>query len=117
MEEAVSNGTGSRGRDAAARKRHFVVAQGDMPAAEIVRRAKAKGIVVSAASVYNIRSVAKQRANVSKAEKSVARVSRAGVTAGFTDRERKLLESIADVGLVRARELLEWFQAARIRIL
>lgn len=79
----------------------------DMPAKEVVSKAKAEGMTLSVAQVYNIRSTAKlkKRAGVTKRAPVAAPRAAGGA-------EAQLRKLIAEVGLSRAREVMAEVSAA-----
>lgn len=91
-----TNGNVESGSDRRARKQHFVLAQGDAPAAEIVKRAKGKGIKLSASYVYYVRSTSKSKPLKSRAP----------------DMETRFLDCVLDLGIARAEELLQKIRTA-----
>jgi hypothetical protein len=85
----------------------------DMPAKEVVAKAKADGIKLSIAQVYNIRSTSKRRGKVAKVSRPAgATASVARATTDTSDSEGRLRKLIAEVGLARARQVLAEVGAA-----
>lgn len=81
----------------------------DVPAKDVVAQAQAKGIKLSVAQVYNIRSTAKLKKTAGASPRaSVLRAAR--VSSG--DAEARLRRLIADVGLTRSQEILNEVLAA-----
>lgn len=85
----------------------------DLSAHEVVEKAKAAGIKITAAHVFNIRSDAKRRA----AARRSSGPAMSGAAPGRpplerSDSETRLGRLIAEVGLFRAREVLAEVAAA-----
>lgn len=80
----------------------------DVPAKDVVAQAQARGMKLSVAQVYNIRSTAKLTTAGAKPRASVLRA--AHVSSG--DAEARLRRLIADVGLTRSKEILNEVLAA-----
>jgi hypothetical protein len=77
-----------------------------LPAADVVKQAKEKGISLTLGLVYNIR-----RSSSSAGKRGPKRGS-AAKSVGTTSAEAQLRDAIADLGLVKATEILESVRAA-----
>lgn len=82
----------------------------DTPAKEVVAQAAKKGIKLTENYVYTIRSASSGAKKASKAKPGPKRGGKARV-AGMTSAEAQLRNAIADLGLVKATEILEAVKA------
>lgn len=79
----------------------------DLSAKEVVEKAKAEGMTLSIAQVYNIRSTSKRKGAIKNAAKPrMSGVSPRRPSTDASDSEARLRKLIAEVGLARAREVL-----------
>jgi hypothetical protein len=76
-----------------------------LSAAEVVALADKRGLRLTPAFVYNIRSAETRASKVRPAVKSSRRAPRVSATGGSP--EAQLRAAIAQIGLARAREILE----------
>jgi hypothetical protein len=77
----------------------------DLSAAEVIALAEKKGLKLTPAFVYNIRSAEAARTQAkARAPKAVRRTVRAPLTGSA---EAQLRAAIAQIGLARARQILE----------
>ncbi|MBI4953981.1 MAG: hypothetical protein HY908_18295 [Myxococcales bacterium] len=84
-------------------KSDFILEQGDMPAKEVVAKAKAAGLELTEKYVYTIRSVARAR-KVRDEHRAAAKTAPQGGTSSGAG--ALLLAVAAEIGLGRAIELL-----------
>jgi hypothetical protein len=82
----------------------------DTPAKEVVALGKKKGIALSEAYVYSIRSNS-SAAKAKKGKPGPKPGRRAAASNGMTPAEAQLRNAIADLGLVKATEILEAVKA------
>ena len=78
----------------------------NLSAAEVVALAEKKGLRLTRAFVYNIRSAEARGARASSSVKNGRRLAPAGGSAKGTP-EAQLRAAIAQIGLARARQILE----------
>jgi hypothetical protein len=85
----------------------------ELPAKEVVQKAKAEGMSLSIAQVYNIRSTSKRKGTIKSTPRPVVK-STAPVRAPVetSDSEARLRRLIAEVGLARSRAVLAEVGAA-----
>jgi hypothetical protein len=85
-----------------------------LSAKEVVDRAKARGMQLSVAQVYNIRSTAslKQKATRGRPGASAVTAGRAPAPSSVGDSEARFRRLIIEIGLQRAKALLADVQAA-----
>jgi hypothetical protein len=77
----------------------------DLPAAEVVALAAKRGLRLTPAFVYNIRSAESSRTQHSRASKGGRRGAASGALSGKP--EAQLRAAIAQIGLARARQILQ----------
>jgi hypothetical protein len=99
--EPQTNGHDESGGKRRTSRQLFVLANGNASAAEIVQRAKAKGIRLSMAYVYNIRSEAKASTNAGGRTRAAPR-----------DADQKFIDSVLELGISRSMVLLERIRMA-----
>lgn len=85
----------------------------DLPAKEVIAQAKAKGMTLSVAQVYNIRSTAKLKKSAGAPSGSSSSTSSSRPAAvrvaqrPASDSEARLRRLIAEIGLARSNEILK----------
>lgn len=83
----------------------------DLPAKEVIAQAKAKGMTLSVAQVYNIRSTAKLKKSAGAPSSSSSSSSRPAAVRvpqrQPSDSEARLRRLIAEIGLARSNEILK----------
>jgi hypothetical protein len=85
----------------------------DLPAKEVVAKAKAEGIKLSIAQVYNIRSTSKRKGTIKSTPRPAVKSSSSGrAPVEASDSETRLRKLIAEVGLARSRAVLAEVGAA-----
>jgi hypothetical protein len=80
-----------------------------LPAGQVVALAEKQGLKLTPGFVYNIRSMASGRANASRS--SAAKSGRAASSPKPSRAEALLRAAIAEVGLAKARQILEEVEA------
>ena len=81
----------------------------DTPAKEVVAQAKKKGLTITENYVYTIRSNSGPQVKKGKPGPKPGR--KAAASSGMTKAEAMLRDAIADLGLVKATEILESVKA------
>jgi hypothetical protein len=87
-------------------KAAFVRGMPGAPAKEVVAKAKAAGMILSEAYVYNVRATTKSKKNATKAPAPVA-VRNGATNLGGRSAEDLLRAVAAELGLVRALGILQ----------
>jgi hypothetical protein len=95
-------------------KSAFVRSLPDVPAAEVVAKAKVQGFELTDRYVYNIRAKAKARGGkpIGRPGRKPGRSKGSGAVRGGASAEQQFVELALQVGLDRAEALLQKVQAA-----
>lgn len=84
----------------------------DMPAKDVVAKAKAKGLKLSPAYVYVIRSKGGGKGGAKKVWKGKGTIGKPSTEAGHRNVERQFVSIAVDLGFARAQQLLDETRSA-----